>query len=365
MRISACVHVCVLIAVCAAARPCRALTAGDVLVVANARLPASREVAQAYCTAHTIPSNRVILVDVENRSDMTYGSYRTAVEEPVLAAVKATDAKCIVLCHGIPWRIIDGDKTTPPHPATSTWASVDSELATRGGSGTRGMHASPNPYFASSEPFDRRDMLLVGRLDGANARDALALVVRAEAAEALPATYALLDKQPVVNGSSNGLVQAYNKAMDRTAAWLQSQGIRVYLEGSQELARLSDDVPPLSLYWGWYAGPNGDYTSNTYGGLRWGFGAVGVHVCSFGAAGMRRRESAVPALVADGVTATIGSVHEPLVQGWTLPDIFCINYFRQDGSGLTFIESAYAATRYLSWQQVFVGDPLLRYQEPD
>ena len=350
----------VVLALCGAGA-CLALSPDDVIVVANSRVPASRAIAAAYCDAHGISSNRVVFVDVEDRSDMTSEAYRRRIEAPVLAAVTQAAARCVVLCYGIPWRIVNGRRDTPPHPSTSTWASVDTELATLGKSGTAGLPASPNPYFGQSAPFARNDMLLVARLDGANARDAQALIVRAEAVEATAGGCAMIDQQPVVNNGSNGVIRAYNMALERAAAWLESQGISVILDAGQELATPPANRPVL-LYWGWYAGPNGDYTSNTYAGCEWAFGAVAVHVCSFGAAGMRRTQSAVPGLVADGVSATIGSVHEPLVQGWTVPDVFCVNYFRRDGSGLTFIESAYAATPFLSWQMLFIGDPLLRYR---
>ena len=76
---------------------------------------------------------------------------------------------------------------------------------------------------------------------------------------------------------------------------------------------------------------------------------------------MRRDTSSAPSLVRAGVSATIGTVYEPLVEGWPRPDIFCRAFVRSDGTGLTFIEAAYAATPYLSWQTVYIGDPLLTY----
>jgi len=140
---------------------------------------------------------------------------------------------------------------------------------------------------------------------------------------------------------------------------LQQLGIPTLLDTRQELA--PDSPPQLQFYWGWYADPNGNFTTNTYKKYRWATGAVAVHTCSFGGRDLRRTQSAAAGLIADGASATIATVNEPLIAGWSRPDIFFSNYVRPKGSGLTFIESAYAATPFLSWQTVFIGDPLMRF----
>ena len=340
------------------ALPLAALGPRDVIIVANANSAASKRVAQSYREARGIGNERIVLVDVPDARAISQELFRAAVEQPVLACASQHHARCVVLCHGLPWQVVDAGPSPSDAVFSSRWASVDSELAAKGASGTRGIHGTPNPYYGSTRPFDRDDMLLVARLDGATERDALALITRARLF-APRRRAAFIDQQPTVNGARDGLIARYNDALAGAARHLAACGLDVTLDPHEPL--LSAPGAPALFYWGWYAGPNGDCTSNTYAGLKWQPGAIGVHVCSFGAGGMRRPESAVPALVREGVTATIGTVFEPLVASWTLPDLFFKNYLRADGSGLTFIEAAYAATPVLSWQHVFVGDPLLRF----
>ncbi|MCX7848511.1 MAG: TIGR03790 family protein [bacterium] len=336
-----------------------ALSPADLVVVANASSPASIRVAQNYIDSRSIPSNHLLLVTVPDTRAISQELFRSALELPILAFVSQHHARCLVLCHGLPWQVVDHGPSPSDQPLSTRWASVDSELATKGLSATPGLYASPNPYFASTQPFTRTDMLLVARLDGLSERDAHALIVRASL-RAPRCHTAFLDLQPLVNNSRDGLITKYNSAIANAARYLASLGFDVLLDPHQTL--LSSPGSPALFYWGWYAGPNGDCTSNTYAGFKWQPGAIAVHVCSFGAAALRRPESAVPALIREGVCATIGTVFEPLVAGWTLPDLFFKNYVRPDGSGLSFIEAAYAATPVLSWQNVFLGDPLLSFK---
>ncbi|MCX7004328.1 MAG: TIGR03790 family protein [bacterium] len=335
-----------------------ALTPRDVLVVANRTGGASKEIAAAYCAARAIPRDNMITICVPDVGSVSQAVYRAQIEAPVLAAARARQTRAVVLCHGIPWRVLD-EGPDAGNPLSTAWASVDAELATKGRAGTAGLLLSPNPYFRSSIPFAREDMLLVARLDGATPRDVLALIARATNAVPAAAGCAVIDLQPTVNGNSDGMVTAYNQMLARAAAWLRSQGLTTMVDTNQAL--IPTPATPVSFYWGWYAGANGDCTSNTFGDFRWTPGAVGVHVCSFGASGLRLAQQAVPGLVHAGVSATIGTVFEPLVAGWPQPDIFAHNYVRADGHGFTFIEAAYSATPFLSWHTVFVGDPLLRY----
>ena len=58
-----------------------------------------------------------------------------------------------------------------------------------------------------------------------------------------------------------------------------------------------------------------------------------------------------------GATATFGSVFEPYLELTPNQPIF---FGRIIQNGFTFAEAGYAATLALSWQTVFVGDPLYR-----
>lgn len=333
------------------------LSPHDIVVVSAHDNADSKTVADAYCTARAIPASHRCEINVPNVSAISSAFYISQIEMPILAKVEKTQAKCVVLCYGIPWQI-EAPGPRPGHnPLTSAWASVDSQLATRGRFHTSGLRDAPNPYFGSTKPFNRHDMLLVTRIDGASKDDALALIARTQKKPS-GKLYALIDMQPKVNGNNSGLVSFYNSWLKRVPYFLQNYGIFPFVDDEQELVPFTPQ--PLSFYWGWYADPNGHFVTNTYKKLEWTPGAVAVHVCSFGARNLRRTLSAAAGLVHDGAAATLGTVYEPLIEGWARPDIFAAAYFAPNGKNLCFAEAAWAATPYLSWQNVVIGDPLLR-----
>src|SRR5438874_4994630 len=110
-----------------------------------------------------------------------------------------------------------------------------------------------------------------------------------------------------------------------------------------------------ALYYGWYAATvAGPFTQPDFHFVP---GAVAVHIHSFGASTLRDTNANwVGPLLARGAAASIGNVYEPYLQLTPHLDIFNDRLLH----GFTFAESAYMATRVLSWMSVMVGDPLYR-----
>jgi hypothetical protein len=65
-------------------------------------------------------------------------------------------------------------------------------------------------------------------------------------------------------------------------------------------------------------------------------------------------QSLVADLVAHGLTSGKGYVGEPLLQGVASPSIALARYY----SGYSMAESLYAASRFVGWEDVVLGDPL-------
>jgi hypothetical protein len=59
-------------------------------------------------------------------------------------------------------------------------------------------------------------------------------------------------------------------------------------------------------------------------------------------------------LIAHGVTGIKGYVDEPLLQAVASPSITLDRYSR----GFTMAESFYAASRFVGWEDIVIGDPL-------
>ena len=107
----------------------------------------------------------------------------------------------------------------------------------------------------------------------------------------------------------------------------------------------SGDCPNTMYYWGWY---------QHWGKPRfdWKVGGMGVELESFTAFTVRSKRHAVPMMLHEGVTATLGHVDEP-----GLNDTFgrVLRYFALQG--LDFAESAQYGTD-IDWRTCRIGDPL-------
>ena len=72
-------------------------------------------------------------------------------------------------------------------------------------------------------------------------------------------------------------------------------------------------------------------------------------------------QSLIADLIAHGITGVKGYTDEPLLQAVTSPSIGVERYFV---SGYTLAESFYAASRFVGWEDVVIGDPLCTYVLP-
>ena len=67
-------------------------------------------------------------------------------------------------------------------------------------------------------------------------------------------------------------------------------------------------------------------------------------------------QSLIADLIAQGVTGAKGYTDEPLLQAVASPSILFDRYTR----GWTLAESFYAASRFVGWEDIVIGDPLCR-----
>lgn len=87
-------------------------------------------------------------------------------------------------------------------------------------------------------------------------------------------------------------------------------------------------------------------------------GAVGYHIASFEAVNLRDPNSGqwCASLLKDGITATLGPVAEPYLQSFPEPREF----FGQLYEGKCLVEAYYRTKPFNSWQLLLVGDPLYK-----
>ena len=68
-------------------------------------------------------------------------------------------------------------------------------------------------------------------------------------------------------------------------------------------------------------------------------------------------QSLIADLIAHGVTGVKGYTNEPLLQAIASPSVVVDRYFL---SGFNLAESFYAASRFVGWEDIVIGDPLGR-----
>ncbi len=115
-------------------------------------------------------------------------------------------------------------------------------------------------------------------------------------------------------------------------------------------------------YFSW--GSNDDnYSGDAYHSLRFAPGAIGDTAVSTSARSFfpqQDGQSMIADLVAQGITGVKGYTDEPLLQAIASPTIALDRYTR----GYTLAESFYAASHFVGWTDVVIGDPLTRPFSP-
>ena len=369
----------------------------EVLLVSNTNSPVSRAIAEDYAQKRHI-KNRIAIqcpdsaIGAQNET-LTIAAYTTAIEEPIRKYLK-THPKIdfIVLTKGVPIRILgaglgSNDEHTREPEATRGRPSVDSYLAALDYTTLPGTRRIPitgsgavgagliNRYWNATEPFSHAKFggYLVTRLDGYTEADAKALVSRALLAEAtLPEILkhgkVLLDVQPTFGlgdkATQPGPITApeilresewseFNADMRHAHDILTERGIPDELDLTPAFVGQRTN---LLGYFSWGSN-DAHYSPAAYQSLTFAPGSLCDTAVSTSARTFlptRGGQSLLIDLIAHGLTCGKGYVEEPELQAIASPTIALDRYT----SGYTMAESLYAASHFVGWEDIVVGDPL-------
>lgn len=375
----------------------------EVLLICNTNSSASRHIADDYAIKRGIKHRLSIQCpDSAQRVEeetISFSEYKRFVETPVRNYLAAhPQINFIVLTRGVPIRISGAplgscDEHSLEPAATRGRPSLDSFLAALdyeslpgaqkvaiAGSGAIGI-AYRNRYWNAAEPFQHAKFggYLVTRLDGYTEADALSLVKRAMKAEADTAVKAntsgitkhglvLLDVQPkfglgdkqtqpapitgtIITRESD--YSEFNADMRHAHDVLQKRGVADELDLTEDFIGKRSD---LLAYFSWGSNdPN--YSRGAYESLFFAPGSFSDTAVSTSARTFLPTEggqSLLADLIAHGLTCGKGYVDEPLLQAIASPTIALDRYT----SGWTMAESFYAASHFVGWEDVVIGDPL-------
>jgi uncharacterized protein (TIGR03790 family) len=355
---------------CGAAAPCPALSPAEVLVVANARSPVSRSIAEYYSRRRAIPRDQVFEVSASTDEEISRDAFNREIAGPVGAYLRARGwterILVIVTTLGVPLKIRGSAGMT------GDAASVDSELACLYGAlkGRACPLAGPlnNPYYGSAKPMRHPDfpIFLVTRLAGYTFADVRGMIDRSltavnrgvavldqkgmdlddgdlwlkRAANRLPANRVVLDESgTVVTGARDVIAYASWGSNDRRRT--QRDPGFAYLPGAIATEFVSTDgrtfrEPPAG----------------------WTFGIWEQK------AGLKFWEGSPQSLTADfirqGAAGASGHVYEPFLAFTPRPDLLIPAYL----AGRSLAESFWASIPAISWMNIVAGDPLCRLAAP-
>ena len=354
--------------------------AARVVLLANRDDPDSVRIARHYAEVRGVPVENIIALPLPLTESITWREFVVTLWEPLLdelmrtkwidaIPMALTDAvgrrklavhghriAALVTCRGVPLKIEHDAAlytaslfTQKPEFRTNAGA-VDSELSLLAYPNYPINAFVPNPLFQGEKPsaLERLQIVKVSRLDGPSADDAWGLVDRAVAAERT----GLLGRAYVDIG---GIHAAGDRWLEALVTQLDSIGFAPAIDREPATMPATARCDAPVLYFGWYAGNlNGPFALP---GFRFPPGAIALHIHSYSAGTLRSTTAGwTGPLVARGVTATVGNVHEPYLELTHRPNLF----LRALARGMTLVDAAYFALPEFSWQAILVGDPLYR-----
>jgi len=355
------------------------------VLVYNEREPEGRSLADYYAQRRGVSPHRICPIQTRPAETVTRREFNEEIREPILRFLTrqglltqeprvvgekplvqtiASRVSCLILFYGVPLRIENDPSlqnsaaaSNAPPPFLRDEASVDSELATLPTQGLPLAGPLRNPFFGTrigipfTPPMNCR-MLLVGRLDGPDAPTVRRMIDNALTAE----RYGLHGRAYF---DARGIQdKGYHEGdiwIEKSAELFRKAGYECELDEREAL--FDDDFPmtDVAIYAGWYSGHlKGPFTRPDF---RFRTGAVAYHIHSSSASSVRTQQAGwVGPMLSKGAAASMGSVFEPYLALTPHVDVF----FERLLAGNTFVEAGWGADPSLSWQNVYVGDPLYR-----
>jgi uncharacterized protein (TIGR03790 family) len=383
-----------------------ALEPNEILIIANHDIPESMQIAQYYCKQRQVPQDNILalflgtsLKDTINREN-----YEKQLAEPIrkefLKRKLSGKIKCLLTVYGVPIKVgprgvlkeqtdtlkalqelidtqkkkvdefkqygmtnttdykVSNQRLTELRSAADringreTHASVDSELSMVLFNSYELYRWQSNPLHKDfNDHLNLRSMILmVSRLDGPSVTITKSLVDKAISAEKMGLKGTAYIDSRGIRGNSE--YAKYDQSLRELAIFTRSKTEIPVVE--EQTAKLFEpnSCPETALYCGWYS------VRKYIDAFDFVDGAIGYHIASFEAVNLRDPNSNewCPAMLRDGITATLGPVAEPYLHTFPHPKVF----FEELYKGSCLVEAYYHTKPFNSWQLLLIGDPLYK-----
>jgi len=384
-----------------------ALEPERILIIANKDIKVSMEIARYYCSKRKVPEENIIAVslgsDLKNEisrddyDNLLVGSVRERLGSPEFIG----ETVCLLTVYGVPFRVggrgmlndqqgklrelrkfkeqvekslkkLEASKAVATEgqkkmlkrqlayfnsgidciEGKETHASVDSELSMIL-YGKYELYRWQRNRLRGGGGFGDFETVMVCRLDGPGEDIVKGLIDKAMAAEKTGLKGKVyIDTGYSAQRNNEAMFVEYDKSMEKAGRVLKSRaGMDAIIERTTKVFEPGTCLE-TAVYCGWYS--LGKYVDS----FEFVPGAIGYHIASLEAVDIRDPQSGqwCPAMLADGVTVTIGAVAEPYLSAFPDPS----GFFDKLLDGKYLVEAYYFANPYNSWQMVLIGDPLYR-----
>ncbi len=332
------------------AAPLCAIEPGEVLILANSKAEGSVGIAEYYAEMRGIPKEQILKLAASDKEEISRDEFNKDIWDPVRKYLAANEKiVCIVPTRGVPLKVKQ-QNTAKPTDAFHGYdqASVDSELMLARADELKIDAVVENPLLEREQHITPADkILVVCRLDGPTVEIARGLVEKAILAEAcIGEGMSYLDTRGLTSGDG---YQQRDDIMEKVEDSWKALGIGYVHDTKPDVVDLSTFKEPLH-YYGWYAGGQ-----TPAGPVRFRTGGICTHLHSFAGATVRNPAANwCGPLLSWNATCTYGTTYEPYTTGFPYEHIF----WARLSQGYCFGEAGMLANHLLSWQSVFVGDPL-------
>ncbi len=384
-----------------------ALESDEILVIANSDIGASIQIAQYYCAKRGVPAGNILALPLGAALNDTIArnDYEKQLAEPIRKKLSgyefAAKIKCLLTTYGVPFKVggrgplkdqevklrqleklAEREKNKieqlkqngvtdtsremkdierklaqlqseiDPIIGKETNASVDSELS---------MVLFGNYELYRWQPNRLKDnplglysnTLMVSRLDGPSFEIAKGLIDKAITAEKTGLRgIAYIDSRGIIDDKKPYSFGHFDQSLRDLATLTRLRtGMTVKEEQTEKLFE-PNSCPQTAIYCGWYS------LKKYVDAFDFVDGAIGYHISSWEAVDLRDPNSSqwCPAMLKDGITATLGAVAEPYLHSFPLPKEFFLELF----NGRCLVEAYYHTNPFNSWQLVLIGDPMYR-----
>lgn len=380
-----------------------ALQPDEIMVIANKDNAISMRIARYYCQKRKVPKDNILTLrlGVNLNDTISRNDYEKHLAEPIrkelLSHKHPGKIRCLLTTYGVPYKVEgrgpskgqegklkqlqelaqqekntikqleqNGLADSPRHKQSSqklallqseidrisgkeTSASVDSELSMVLVGFYELYRWQPNT-LRNNIPGLSLNTLMVSRLDGPNYTIIKGLIDKAIAAEKTGLKgIAYIDSRGLLTRDLPG---HYDQSLRDLAVLTRLQTNLPVREEPTEKLFPPGACPQTAIYCGWYS------LQKYIDAFDFVDGAIGYHISSWEAVDLRDPNSSqwCPAMLRDGVTATLGAVAEPYLHAFPEPGAFFLELYK----GSCLVEAFYRTNPFNSWQLVLIGDPLYR-----